>query len=90
MKNIRLLILRFVSVVLALRNVTNIEQEIINKVTLIKVLVLVFVCKELLIFEIQSKNSLVSGNLKERKSLTFDRTFLRSQNDLPVIISYFS
>ena len=74
-----LFILGFVSIVLALRNVTNIEQEIINKVTLIKVLVLVFVCKEL-IFEIQSKNSLVSGNLKERKSLTLDRTFFRSQN----------
>lgn len=54
MKNIQLFILGFVSTVLALRNVTNIEQEIINKVTLIKVLVLVFVCKELLIFEIQS------------------------------------
>ena len=79
MKNIQLFILGFVSIVLALRNVTNIEQEIINKVTLIKVLVLVFVCKEL-IFEIQSKNSLVSGNLKERKSLTLDRTFFRSQN----------
>ena len=80
MKNIQVFILKFVSVVLALRNVTNIEQEIMNKVTLIKVLVLVFVCKELLIFEIQSKNSLVSGNLKERKSLTLDRTFFRSQN----------
>lgn len=90
MKNIQLFILGFVSIVLALRKVTNIEQEIINKVTLIKVLVLVFVCKELLIFEIQSNNSLVSGNLKVRKSVTFDRTFLRSQNDLPVIISYFS
>ena len=90
MKNIQLFILGIVSIVLALRSVTNIEQEIINKVTLIKVLVLVFVCKELLIFEIQSKNSLVSGNLKERKSVTFDWTFLRNQNDLPVIISYFS
>ena len=48
MKNIQLFILRFVSVVLALRNVTDIEQEIINKVTLIKVLVLLFVVKNLL------------------------------------------
>lgn len=53
MKNIELFFLGFVLIVLALRNVTNIEQEIINKVILIKVLVLVFVCKELLIFEIQ-------------------------------------
>lgn len=50
MKNIQLFILGFVSIVLTLRNVTNIEQEIITKVTLIKVLGLVFVCKELLIF----------------------------------------
>lgn len=50
MKNIQLFILGFVSIVLMLRNVTNIEQEIITKVTLIKVLGLVFVCKELLIF----------------------------------------